>query len=361
MAWDPLLTAEIAAGKVGKTGLFTKIKDCLEYLYGLIGGDSGLIGLRNGGFENDSGSPDYHATNWNIIGETYGGEATVVSTNTAARGAKVLKLNLPGTGDTSSVSIESDKFMVQGNRPMMIRLKAFKPAGTAATLHCQLYFYKADQTASTLTPVTLLPYDWPDDNSASAGYISFNFGGSSPDITQLDKMIEVQAACTVPSDAAWCAVRLLGTGAGAGYYWYIDDVEVLQDDQVIKWVLPSDTLLQSADTEQTTNSTTYVLKKSIQVHRSGKYRVKFDLKDQYHINSTAYGRIYRNGIAWGTERSQNSNGAYVTYSEDVYFARGDTIDIYIKNGNASYTTYVRNFRIYGTDLDFNSYPRVITN
>jgi hypothetical protein len=353
MAWDPLNSTEIQPGKVGKTGLFGKIKSCLEYLYGLIGGEGGIIGLKNGSFENESGSPDYHPTNWNIEIETDGGEATVVSTNSAARGAKVLKLNLPGGGGNSQVQIRSDKFMVQANRPAMVRCKAL--GSQISLLYLIVNFFKADQTSSAETPVSLLPYAWPPVNSSGAGFIIFDPTGS-PLVPLEGTMVEIQAALTVPSDACWCSVALYALGQNG--YWFLDDVDFLQDTDLLQWATVGDVLLQSADTERYTASKTYVKAKSIHIYVSGKYRVKFDLRGTAGLNN-AYGRIYRNGVAYGTERL-DTDGAYTTYSEDLYFARGDTVDLYYKADEYTTYAYVQNFRLYyGVYVDFDTPPRLL--
>jgi L-arabinose isomerase len=48
----------------------------------------------------------------------------------------------------------------------------------------------------------------------------------------------------------------------------------------------------------------------------------------------------------GTEQTDVTAG-YVTMSEDLtYFETGDLIQIYAKISNATYTAYVRNFRLY---------------
>jgi len=64
--------------------------------------------------------------------------------------------------------------------------------------------------------------------------------------------------------------------------------------------------------EKSTTSTTYAKLKQTKIGRSGTYRIVFSLKtlgSQY----PAYGRIYRNGAAVGTERSTTAT-AYVVFS-----------------------------------------------
>jgi len=113
------------------------------------------------------------------------------------------------------------------------------------------------------------------------------------------------------------------------------------------------TLLVSADTENYTSDPSYVKTKEIQLGIiPGALRIKFDGK------TTAIGgniRIYKNGVAVGTE--QTVNQAYQTFSEDISgWTVGDLVQIYFKRGNAN--CYVKNFRIY---VALTTSTTVITN
>jgi hypothetical protein len=106
----------------------------------------------------------------------------------------------------------------------------------------------------------------------------------------------------------------------------------------------SDTLRGSLGNEVGTQSTTYVKKKQFTINASGTFRIKFTLRtnnSDYHV----YGRVYKNGVAFGTERSMQS-ATGVEYSEDLAFNAGDTCEIWIRYQNASYWGYVSSFRIY---------------
>lgn len=105
-----------------------------------------------------------------------------------------------------------------------------------------------------------------------------------------------------------------------------------------------DYLIQSNDTERNTSSTSYVKVKEIKILRAGGYRIKFDIKNNGGASS-AYGRIYKNGVAIGTERTTTSS-TDVNYSEDITgFVSGDLIQIYAKNQIGT-PTYINDFRIY---------------
>ena len=119
---------------------------------------------------------------------------------------------------------------------------------------------------------------------------------------------------------------------------------------------PSDNLKASSDGVQSTTSTTYTKIKEITVpdyspkisdKDIGKLRVAFDLASNTAANA-AYGRIYKNGVALGTERI-NSNVTYITYTEDLEFKVGDLIQLYAK-ATSLYQANVRNFRIYADGI-----------
>lgn len=106
----------------------------------------------------------------------------------------------------------------------------------------------------------------------------------------------------------------------------------------------SDTLEESADTERLESNTSYTKYKDITVRLNGTIRVKFDLKTT-NVATTAYGRVYKNGVAFGTEQT-NATASYVTKSEDLTFEAGDLIQLYIKTNNGSFNGAARNFRLY---------------
>jgi hypothetical protein len=125
------------------------------------------------------------------------------------------------------------------------------------------------------------------------------------------------------------------------------------------FVVASDNLKTSADTERDDGeSSSYVLKKSIQVIFTGTYRIKFDLKCAFQ--TTGYGRIYKNGVAVGTERTNPTTG-YTTFSEDLTFNEKDYIQLYIKGGGGKNNkAFIQNFRLY-YDISKENTNTVITD
>jgi hypothetical protein len=95
------------------------------------------------------------------------------------------------------------------------------------------------------------------------------------------------------------------------------------------------------DTQHDTNSTTYVKMAEIKSPVSGVIRILFTLDGT--VYNTAYGRIYKNGIASGTERT--TGYSEVVFSEDIAVSYGDLIQIYGKTSNAAYPTAIKTFAL----------------
>ena len=106
--------------------------------------------------------------------------------------------------------------------------------------------------------------------------------------------------------------------------------------------------------EKSTTSTTYAKLKQTKIGRSGTYRIVFSLKtlgSQY----PAYGRIYRNGAAVGTERSVTGTN-YVVFSEDIGgWSVGDYIEIWGMATNADAGAYVTSLQLYVDNPFENAY------
>lgn len=116
-------------------------------------------------------------------------------------------------------------------------------------------------------------------------------------------------------------------------------------------IAASDTLLASNDTQALFDpGTTYTIKKEIKIPtwvRSAGLRIKFSIKTA-NAAATAYAKIYKNGVAWGTEQS-NATTSYVEKSEDLTgFGGGDVIQIWARMSVGGYGIYIQNFRVYGT-------------
>ncbi len=83
-------------------------------------------------------------------------------------------------------------------------------------------------------------------------------------------------------------------------------------------VVASDTVLAQSDSTSTTTSTSYVKAKEIVANVSGTYRIAFGLLSNAG-GDYGFGRIYKNGVAFGTERTTISTSEQ-TYTEDLAFS-----------------------------------------
>jgi hypothetical protein len=118
------------------------------------------------------------------------------------------------------------------------------------------------------------------------------------------------------------------------------------------WITPTDNVLVSNATEVYISGNAYTLFKQIDIQFGGTIRTYFELHAQ--AGFTAYGRVYRNGIAVGTERTTTST-TYVAFTEDIAnWLIGDFYQIYAHSSGATYT-YVRNQQVRGV-LSYNSTP-----
>jgi len=130
------------------------------------------------------------------------------------------------------------------------------------------------------------------------------------------------------------------------------DGKLYSNTFIHKYVI-GDSSLISHYPEQTTTSESYTKLKTItlgsNIGINTTLRIRFDLKlDPVGLPPWAYGRIYRNGIAVGTERETGSS-SYTTYSEDITdWNAGDTVELWVRTYNSGYTAYVRDFTICGS-------------
>ena len=115
-------------------------------------------------------------------------------------------------------------------------------------------------------------------------------------------------------------------------------------------MIAGDFLLASSDTEMEHGTVTYTKKAELQVFRDGVYSVKFDMKIASVYGDPANyvrGRIYKDGVAYGTEWNSTTDANYATFTEDLTFEAGDLIQLYIReSAGGSPNVFIRNFRIY---------------
>jgi hypothetical protein len=98
------------------------------------------------------------------------------------------------------------------------------------------------------------------------------------------------------------------------------------------------TIASSADTTRTVSAGSYTKSKEFAILAAGSYDVYFQLRNTTG-SGTTFGRIYKNGVAAGTERS-NATSSFVAYNETISgLVAGDLIQLYayktIDNGEVT--------------------------
>lgn len=173
---------------------------------------------------------------------------------------------------------------------------------------------------------------WVPNNAGDVAAVSYHASGTSLHVVPALGYTDGSNDASVITDADHVAANIK-----AG----ITDFGVLGTLQPIE---AGDVLIQSADIERATTSTTYEKQKDITVSFSGTIRVKFDLKAG-NTGENNYGKVYKNDGAVGTERITTSM-VYTTYSEDFTVESGDTIELWIHQSPLLSGCYCALFRIY---------------
>ena len=201
-------------------------------------------------------------------------------------------------------------------------------AGLADDDHTQ--YLKLDKTGQTLSQNLAVSAGVTVDGVDISAFTGSK--GAANGIAPLD------AATKVP------AVNLGGAGADANKF--------LRGDQSWQQPPPPPPTPQGVYSESlaqvSSNSTVYTKGKEAKIKFTGTYRVQFGLYVNYD-SSTVYGKVYKNGIAFGTERS-TSSGTKVFFSEDLAFSFDDLIQLYIYHlgGGFSFATDMQ----WWTPIDF---------
>jgi hypothetical protein len=247
---------------------------------------------------------------------------------------------------------------------------AVSPAVPTLTQDASTWEISLAQVAVAAAATSILTANITDERLTNAGVAACRLGkmhielDGSLDASSLrihnllDPSADQDADTKAARVAAIAALATLPSPAGSGYKVPAVNVGGTAYELVPMLILASAsaTLQKSSDASGTTTSATYVLVKTIVVPPNhipgGVYRVKFTISAPYYEGYTnfAYGRIYIDGVATGTERSVNSTSA--EFSEDLTLAvaANKQIQLYCKytNGGAGGENTYSNFRIYCT-------------
>lgn len=168
--------------------------------------------------------------------------------------------------------------------------------------------------------------------TATSGYYLQSQGfGADPLYALLNGLYFTNLANT-PSGAGILPVANLGSGSPSASNFLRGDGS---------WAIPSsvytagDYFLNGDYGIYLANSASFNNVTEMYLTRSGTLRVKFWL---FNGSGTAHGRIYRNGVAVGTDQSGGAGG--VQYSEDISgWSAGDLLQLYIRDENGGNSIY----------------------
>ena len=187
----------------------------------------------------------------------------------------------------------------------------------------------------------------------------WDFANNKPVITNLSNEITNAMCAAALKDpvAAIAGLRTLGTGAAQALPGNTD-YSVANGSVTpakLSYAVAASTYTMYEDgTEHTSITTAWAKVAEVYIPRGGAYRITFALKATIGT-ARIYGRIYRNGVAVGTQQSDVTCG-YVTKSENISgWSAGDLLQIYIRAtyAGATYKAYQKDLMIYCSDsFDF---------
>jgi len=178
--------------------------------------------------------------------------------------------------------------------------------------------------------------------NAASGLVKLDASADVPDaqIPNLNAS-KITAGRFPNARLGWTAAKFL-QGAGA-----TNDPTEVDAPAGMPTPAAGDLILASSAAEKpgdSANRTTYVKVKEISVGRTGEYRIKFSLRNS--SGYIAYGRIYKNGAAVGTEQTEDSDASVVKSEDLAGWASGDLCQLYLKSSNLGFNAWVKDFEVY---------------
>lgn len=203
---------------------------------------------------------------------------------------------------------------------------------------------KAMVKASVANVSCAIKVQWLDDAQAQISETTVYSATSTP-----TTMLPVAELVSSPATARYYRIRLIGgvpaTGSATGTI-YFDGVfaKPLNDLAV-----PGDTIRYRDTTTHQSVPPGYTEQINVFVPVGGTYRFVFDLRGTGTAGFyTGYARLYLDGVAYGTERSQISTGGagtYQTFTEDLFIPPGSNVQLFMKTSDNAQPSQVTNFYI----------------
>jgi len=306
MGWNLPTLAQLASGKFLTTTVMLKIKECLEYLYGqgsLLRGS-----VPNGNFEIDSDS-DGIPDGWTQ--SLYAGGAGAFDETTPMEGIRSWQFTHPGGVGNGGGSLTSDYIECSPTITYCLRALHYTSVTGVKDL-IQVQYYDKDKVV----------------NGAAVDLYNSSACAASPE--------HISRPFTPTALSQYLKVKIIGghTDESTAGDSFFDDVDIIR--QIVGAALPNASAINNAcaalvidyPTLDSTGSASWVTLHSWEINRSGSYRITFTLTAIFSSPGTAYGRIYKNGVAFGTLRSvyAGSFDVSATYSEALTFVAGDVVE-----------------------------------
>lgn len=245
--------------------------------------------LRNGSFEQDTNG-------WSIT--TYTGGSQTINTANHIDGAKALAFTSTSTANGGGQATNGQFINVTGGEGVELYM-ALKASVANVSSKVELIWYDNAQAQISITDL----------------YVSTN----TPTVNT-----PLYLGDAAPANARFCKVRLTGAVPGSGSATgtvYFDGLRMGKAHPAV-----AGTQVLSPTYGGSSGNTSPTLVAQLVATLSGTYRTFMTLRNA-GAASSVNGRIYKNGVAFGSSRNTGSATAQ-NYTEDLAFRKGDLIQIY---------------------------------
>jgi hypothetical protein len=317
MPFTSITTADIQVKKPVKQELMQTIKDDLDY-FNTQAYD--LFVLPNASFEIDSdsdGTPD----RWNLY--LYPGGTAARTDTDQTHGLYSMKFTHPGGPGNGGGYLYSDYVQCSPLCAYNVAL-SIKCSVAGMFNSVSVWYYDKDQVYISL--------DYIYASSANPTSWTRYVGWVNPPATA--RYMRIYVVGGVPDN--------IGLGTDVAGDIYFDNI--LLKEMAMSYVAGDVVVGMSVGEVETRSSADYEEKLRFTLPVGGSLKVRFSLKCSTALG-TAYGRIYKNGVAAGTERTEG-DAKWVTYSETfTSLIAGDYLSLYMKVSDNNYDSVARAFSI----------------
>ena len=250
--------------------------------------------LRNGSFEDDT-------SGWAVT--QYTGGTVAISTSNPLHGAKSLSFTSTVLANGGGYAVSNEYLPVAESNEYALNgvVKA-----SVANISCkaEIVWYSSAKGQISITAI-------------------YSSADTPTTLTPIGKSVKA------PANARWMRVKITGgvpaTGSAIGTI-YFDGLLACAGSGFVAAAGLNNAGGAGSKVGGSNGTATYVKVGEYRVVRPGVYTTSMDLN--VTVSGFAYGRIYKNGVAVGVERSTNLTSPPVNYQEDISFSCGDLAQIY---------------------------------